>query len=94
MEGAQDDMYRMSEEWVRQSYGPCPTIENDGTPLYEPPFLIEGTQEEIVAQCWDRWGDECREILNANWAWVEAVAQAALDGDGNLTGEELLALRC
>ena len=94
MEVAQDDMDKMSQEWVPQSYGPCPTLDEDDVPMYEPLLLIQGTDEEIVAQCWDRWGDECREILTANWAWVEAIAQAALDGDGNLTGEEMLALRC
>jgi uncharacterized protein YndB with AHSA1/START domain len=48
----------------------------------------------VIERARERWGPECEDIITTNWAWIEAVAQAALDGDGNLTGEELLALRC
>jgi len=39
------------------------------------------------------WEDDTQNILTEHWSWVEAVAQAALDGDGNLTGDEIRSLR-
>jgi hypothetical protein len=48
---------------------------------------------KVVERARERWGPECEDIIITNWAWIEAVAQAALDGDGNLTGEEMRALR-
>ena len=96
MERAENDMDRLIE-WVEFSYLQ-PEPDGDEPPLYAPPFVWaeddDGLVPDLVDQAWDRWGDECREILTANWAWVEAIAQAALDGDGNLTGEEMRALRC
>ena len=95
MDTAQDDMNNLVR-WVELSY--LPPEPTDEEPLYAPPFVWveddDGLVTNLVDQAWDRWGDECREILTANWAWVEAIAQAAFDGDGNLTGDEMLALRC
>ena len=39
------------------------------------------------------WENGTQDILTDHWAWVEAVAQAALNGDGTLTGDEIRALR-
>ncbi len=53
----------------------------------------------VVYRAFDRWGDECRELLEANWAWVKAVAQAALrprtagSSWGTLSGAEIDLLR-
>ena len=83
LDGAGDDMERIRERVVN-AYAPME--------LAEPPFLLDPDTDE-VDQCWERWGDECLDILKQNWAWVEAVAKAAMDGDGTLTGDQMKALR-
>jgi hypothetical protein len=54
---------------------------------------IEPDMDRSLRRARELWEGDTQDILTEHWSWVEAVAQAALDGDGNLTGDEIRALR-
>ncbi len=105
-EGAHSDVLFISD-MVQVAYGhPDPDAPVEPDPLLVAPVLEDYYDEElgrefkfvddyepVVERARERWGDECRDILEQNWAWVEAVAQAAMDGDGTVTGDQMKALR-
>ena len=59
-----------------------------------PPFVDWAIDLAVVVDhARELWGDNTRCHLKQAWPWVEAVAQAALDGDRTLTGGQIDALR-
>jgi hypothetical protein len=69
------------------------TFDQDDPALVAP--VVDGVADfvPVARRIKERWGEATRELLVEIWPWVEAVARAAKDGDGSLTGEHIDALR-
>ena len=87
-EGAQSD-YLNIEQLIECLYEEDdalqPTVTMDGTtpiPDYTKP----------IERAFELWGQECRDLLENNWSWVEVVAEAALKKE-TLTQDEIDKLR-